>query len=183
MLETITKYYDNESMFHGFIPHIMGTRFDMLIIHSSPDRLNHIWSDITNELEGLDKLLNRFDPASEVARLNALQPQAPILISKELENIFQLSQYYYENTLHLFDITLKDFSRIRFHNNQYISFAVSGLSLDFGGFAKGYALKKIKHILEQEFIGRFHRFRQQFYFRYGTSSVWRLLESQFREPI
>lgn len=109
MLETITKYYDNESMFHGFIPHIMGTRFDMLIIHSSPDRLNHIWSDITNELEGLDKLLNRFDPASEVARLNALQPQAPILISKELENILQLSQYYYENTLHLFDITLKDF--------------------------------------------------------------------------
>lgn len=101
MLETITKYYDNESMFHGFIPHIMGTRFDMLIIHSSPDRLNHIWSDITNELEGLDKLLNRFDPASEVARLNALQPQAPILISKELENILQLSQYYYENTLHL----------------------------------------------------------------------------------
>lgn len=101
MLETITKYYDNESMFHGFIPHIMGTRLDMLIIHSSPDRLNHIWSDITNELEGLDKLLNRFDPASEVARLNALQPQAPILISKELENILQLSQYYYENTLHL----------------------------------------------------------------------------------
>ena len=150
MLETRCKYYENEAMFHGFIPHIMGTRFDMLIIHSSPDRLNHIWSDITNELEGLDKLLNRFDPASEVARLNALQPQAPILISKELENILQLSQYYYENTLHLFDITLKDFSRIRFHNNQYISFAVSGLSLDFGGFAKGYALKKIKHILEQE---------------------------------
>ena len=82
MLETITKYYDNESMFHGFIPHIMGTRFDMLIIHSSPDRLNHIWSDITNELEGLDKLLNRFDPASEVARLNALHHKLLFSLAK-----------------------------------------------------------------------------------------------------
>lgn len=69
-------------MFHGFIPHIMGTRFDMLIIHSSPDRLNHIWSDITNELEGLDKLLNRFDPASEVARLNALHHKLLFSLAK-----------------------------------------------------------------------------------------------------
>ena len=41
--------------FHGFIPHIMGHDFRHAgdCIHSSPDRLNHIWSDITNELEGL----------------------------------------------------------------------------------------------------------------------------------
>ncbi|KAB6283174.1 FAD:protein FMN transferase, partial [Bacteroides xylanisolvens] len=29
MLETRCKYYENEAMFHGFIPHIMGTRFDI----------------------------------------------------------------------------------------------------------------------------------------------------------
>ena len=43
MLETRCKYYKNEAMFHGFIPHIMGTRFDILLIHSDIDRLNTLW--------------------------------------------------------------------------------------------------------------------------------------------
>ena len=46
MLETRCKYYKNEAMFHGFIPHIMGTRFDILLIHSDIDRLNTLWADI-----------------------------------------------------------------------------------------------------------------------------------------
>ncbi|KAB6330869.1 FAD:protein FMN transferase, partial [Bacteroides xylanisolvens] len=54
-------------MFHGFIPHIMGTRFDILLIHSDIDRLNTLWADIAYELERLDKILNRFDPHSEVS--------------------------------------------------------------------------------------------------------------------
>ena len=42
-------------MFHGFIPHIMGTRFDILLIHSDIDRLNTLWADIAYELERLPK--------------------------------------------------------------------------------------------------------------------------------
>lgn len=137
-------------MFHGFIPHIMGTRFDILIIHSDLNKLKRIWTNITDKLEYLDKMLNRFDPQSEVALLNTLQSQSPIHISKELESILYLCQFYYESTIHLFDITLSDFTRIRLHNKQYISFTPPSFSLDFGGFAKGYALKKIKTILEQE---------------------------------
>ena len=57
MLETRCKYYENEAMFHGFIPHIMGTRFDILLIHSDIDRLNTLWADIAYELERLDKIL------------------------------------------------------------------------------------------------------------------------------
>lgn len=163
MLETISKYYDNESLFHGFIPHVMGTRFDIIIIHPDSDRLNSIWANITNELECLDNMLNRFDPKSEVARLNNLKSQTPVTLSQELADILQLCQYYYEHTLHLFDITLKDFSRIRF-NNQCISFTTPELSFDFGGFAKGYALKKIKSILEQENL-------ENAFIDFGNSSI------------
>ena len=59
MLETRCKYYKDEAMFHGFIPHIMGTRFDILIIHSDFTLLNRIWAVIINEIEHLDKILNR----------------------------------------------------------------------------------------------------------------------------
>lgn len=164
MLETITKYYDDESMFHGFIPHIMGTRFDILIIHPDFKRLSHIWLNIANELENLDKILNRFIPESEISLLNDLKPQSPTSISQELENILQLCQYYYENTFHLFDITLQDFSRIKFHDNQRISFTTPTLSLDFGGFAKGYALRKIQTLLKQENL-------ENAFINFGNSSI------------
>lgn len=152
MLETRCKYYKNEAMFHGFIPHIMGTRFDILLIHSDIDRLNTLWADIAYELERLDKILNRFDPHSEVSKINNHASQSKIQISKELKSILQLCSYYYQTTSHLFDITLKDFSRIQLHEHSYISFTSPDISLDFGGFAKGYALKKIRKFIEQENI-------------------------------
>ena len=65
-------------MFHGFIPHIMGTRFDILLIHSDIDRLNTLWADIAYELERLDKILNRFDPHSEVSKINNHASQSKI---------------------------------------------------------------------------------------------------------
>ncbi len=52
-------------------------------------------------------------------------------------------------TFHLFDITMKDFSLIKF-GNRHIFLPVLGPTLDFGGFAKGYALKKIKELIEQK---------------------------------
>lgn len=150
-------------MFHGFIPHIMGTRFDILIIHSDFTLLNRIWAVIINEIEHLDKILNRFDSKSEVSRLNSLKSQSPIPISTELEEILQLCQYYYERTFHLFDITMKDFSLIKF-GNRHIFLPVLGPTLDFGGFAKGYALKKIKELIEQENVN--HAF-----VNFGNSSI------------
>ena len=138
MLRTETKYYENESMFHGFIPHVMGTRFDMLMIHPNREYLNKLWPVITNELERLERMLNRFDPKSEAAQLK-LSSQTPVPVSPEFGTILQLCRSYYEKTFHLFDITLKDFSLIQFHDNRHISTAYPPLSLDFGGFAKGYA--------------------------------------------
>ena len=163
MSATRYQYYDNESMFHGFIPHIMGTRFDILIIHPDVTLLHRIWVTITNELEYLDRILNRFDPKSEVSKINSLHSQNSIPISAELGNILQLCQYYYEHTFHLFDITLKDFSEIQFCN-RHISLPASELTLDFGGFAKGYALQKIRNILQQENL-------QDAFIDFGNSSI------------
>ena len=74
--------------------------------------------------------------------------QSKIQISKEMKSILQLCSYYYETTSHLFDITLKDFSQIQLHEHSYISFTSPDISLDFGGFAKGYALKKIRKFMQ-----------------------------------
>ena len=104
-------------MFHGFIPHVMGTRLDILMIHSNLPLLNMLWAHITDELERLDKMLNRFDATSEVSKLNSHTQQDSVSVSAELEDIHH--------------IALSNFS----------------VTLEFGGFAKGYALKKIQEIL------------------------------------
>lgn len=139
-------------MFHGFIPHIMGTRFDLLLIHPDPQLSNKLWGILSSELERLEKTLNRFDPESKVTQLNEQLSQQPAPVSEELWDILQLCRYYYEKTLGLFDITLKDFSQINFHNDRHISSGWSGLSFDFGGFAKGYALKKLQELILAENI-------------------------------
>lgn len=165
MLETTTTYYEDESMFHGFIPRIMGTRFDALLIHPDRTQTGQLWSLISNELERLDHMLNRFNPRSEVAQLNnGLLSCQPVQVSEELWTMLQLSFSYYQQTFHLFDITLKDFSQINFHAHRFISSNQENLSLDFGGFAKGYALKKIKEILLAAHI-------QHAFIDFGNSSI------------
>lgn len=164
MLRTETTYYENESMFHGFIPHVMGTRLDVLLIHADPAHLNKLWLDMTHKLERLDRMLNRFDSQSEVAQLNNRSLLSSVSISQELEDILQQCRYYYEKTLHLFDITLKDFSQIQLHGNLHISSTAASLSFDFGGFAKGYALKLIQEILEQGDV-------QHAFVDFGNSSI------------
>lgn len=151
-------------MFHGYIPHIMGTRFDILLIHPDPEQLNNLWLIITKELELLDRMLNRFNPKSEVAQLNEQISRQPVQVSTELWDMLQLCQSYYQSTLHLFDITLKDFSQVVFHTDCSISSANPDLSFDFGGFAKGYVLKKIKKMLLIENI-------QHAFINFGNSSI------------
>lgn len=151
-------------MFHGFIPRVMGTRFDILAIHPGLPLLNMLWSKITDELERLDKMLNRFDAASEVSKLNQQAYQKAVPISAELEDILCSCQYYHEKTLHLFDITLKDFSQVQIRHDHSVSFNNSSVTLDLGGFAKGYALKKIREILLQENI-------EHAFVNFGNSSI------------
>lgn len=153
MLAAEIKYYAQESMFHGFVPRIMGTRFDLLLVGADPIPAERLWMDISDELERLDKLLNRFDPLSEVSRVNATAGRTSIAVSPELATVLRLCAFYYESTEHLFDVTRRDFAQIDFSASGDIRFGDPTLSLDFGGFAKGYALRKIAAMLRGAGIG------------------------------
>ncbi len=164
MLETTSRYIEEEKLFHGFIPRIMGTRFDVLLSDVDLGTGNKCWSQIVNELQRLEKMMNRFDPTSEVSRLNVNASKTPTTVSNELWFILQECKKYHQLTNGLFDITLSDFHNIEFHTNiQSVSFT-KGISLDFGGFAKGYALEKIKEILRNENV-------ENAFIDFGNSSI------------
>jgi thiamine biosynthesis lipoprotein len=161
-LEAESKYYQEEKMFHGYIPYIMGTRFDMVVIHADQDKMNRLWQHILREMSHWEHLMNRYDARSEAARINRRAPSRSFSVSKEMVQILRLCQDYRERTMNLFDVTLgsipfeiQDDTRV---------YQTSQTSLDFGGFAKGYALQKIVSLLKEKGI-------EDAFVDFGNSSI------------
>lgn len=149
-IDTGGAYYEESSMFHGSLKNIMGTRFDILIIDRDRLKTQRIWHDIVFELSRLDQLFNRFDRISETSRINNRATLTPVPVSPEMWSILQNCQIYHRLTLGLFDITLDNFLKVELNKLDHsVFFHKEGISMDFGGYAKGYALVKIKEITHQ----------------------------------
>lgn len=144
-MKTQSTYYERTQMFQGSATEVMGTRLDVVLV-GLPERKSYtVWADITREVSRLDKIFNRFDPQSEVSVLNA--SKVDIETSVDFKDALNLCESYLILTKGLFDIT-------RGGNDD----------LDFGGFAKGYALRKISVILKAAKV-------KNAFINFGNSSI------------
>jgi len=139
------NYYQSSGLYHASFPLLMGTRLDILLLGDNGQQLELVCDDMEAELRRLEKMLNRFDEDSEVARVNSNAQFASVGLSDELWDILLDCRRYYELTDGYFDVTLSDFSKIVFEEEGHqILFDKYGLALDFGGYAKGYALRCVR---------------------------------------
>ncbi len=159
------RYYADESMFHGFIPRSMGTRFDLLLVDIGQEAAVRCWQDIADLLRHLELVFDRFNPDSEVSRVNSAARTDYAATSPELGEAIALCTDYFEKTEGLFDIASGDFYRVRVDNRHGVRFDKAGIALDFGGFAKGYALRRIVQKLRQAGI-------VSAFVDFGNSSIW-----------
>lgn len=128
------EYIEEEQIFHGYIPRVMGTRLEVLTVGMPKEKMAPLWDKLSAKALGLDAMLNRFDPTSEVSILNHSDNPLELEMSEDLSEMVRLADEYYDKTNGLFDI-------------------VDGEGkLDFGGFAKGYFLKKCEEILRSNGI-------------------------------
>lgn len=165
MFESTANYFESSLMFHGSMSIVMGTRFDIILVGEQEERSKQIWGEICSELKRLDKMFNRFDTQSEVSKINSQAVLNPIIVSSEMWEILLDCQKYHSLTLGLFDITRKDFSRVKLDvSNNTVFFNSSDTSIDFGGYAKGYAMNQIQKVLV-EFNA------QQVFVDFGNSSL------------
>ena len=149
------NYYTSSGLYHVSLPLLMGTRLDVLLFGDDKQQLESVWDNAEKELRRLEKMLNRFDDASEVSKVNSNAQFSPVQLSDELWAIVQDCYRYYELTDGCFDVTLLDFSKIIMEEeSRSIFFDKYGLSLDFGGYAKGYALKYVRKHLDDAGIKR-----------------------------
>ena len=130
-MKPVTEYIADGMIFYGEIPHVMGTRLEMLVVGMEEGTVMALWERLHELVFRLDGMLNRFDPESEVSRLNMSGAPAGCPMSAELASVFLLAQEYKTKTQGLFDVTW------------------DGGKLDFGGFAKGYFLKVCGEILRE----------------------------------
>jgi thiamine biosynthesis lipoprotein len=134
---------------------LMGTRLDALLFGDDRQVLENAWNDAETELRHLEKMLNRFDKESEVAKINVDAQFSSVCLSDELWSILLDCRRYYEQTEGYFDVTLSDFGKIIFMEESHsILFDKYDLMLDLGGYAKGYALKSIRKYFADAGIGR-----------------------------
>jgi len=123
------------------------------------------------EIYRLEKLMNRYDPNSQLSQVNRLAAKEPVKIDKDLFDILQKSVYYSKITDNAFDITVgplvdlwrkcaeansmpteKQLAEVKNRigcdklildvNDFSIRFATEGISLDLGAIAKGFAADK-----------------------------------------
>lgn len=129
-------YYEEHLLFHGSVSHLMGTRFDMLVSRLLKEDTDRLWADICRRALDLERMLNRFDPESEVYAYNSGKHAQ----SRELERLIGVCEDYTARTKGYFDITKG-------------TAGTDSVKLDFGGFAKGFLLREIKERLSEAEAG------------------------------
>lgn len=159
------QYYELNSLSHGALNNIMGTKIDVVIYDIDKNLAVDNWKHIKTELEYLDKMMNRFDSESEISKINQHAFNEPVAISKELWFVLHKCYEYYEKTLGFFDITLSDFSKVILCEHNYsVAFISPKIKLDLGAYAKGYALQKIQEQLK-------HKNIHNAFISFGNSSI------------
>ena len=126
---TSFEYIEEGQIFHGYIPRVMGTRLEVLTVGVSKEKMTRLWEKISSKALYLDQMLNRFEPDSEVSVLNHSDNPLELEMSEDLSEMVHLADQYYDKTNGLFDIVDEEGK------------------LDFGGFAKGYFLKKCEEMM------------------------------------
>lgn len=150
----------------------MNTRFSMVLAGMDAGRAETLASDVERELRSHEKLMSRFDAESPVSVLNRQAAKVAVQPPEALWEILTQCRDYWKRTLGAFDITqwpLQDLWRQHLrqggeppeeaialarqdagmHRLQFdeaartVRFEREGVSIDLGGFGKGFALDRL----------------------------------------
>ena len=136
----------------------MGTLFEVLLLGDDEEHLTAVADAILDEVQRVERLLSRFDPRSEISRINRLAASEMVMVDHEVAALLSSCFEAREWTGGCFDITATsqtpacrraaaeiDFDRQR----RAIRFRSTGIQLDLGGVGKGYALDRAAELLAE----------------------------------
>jgi thiamine biosynthesis lipoprotein len=157
------------AIFYGW-GEAMHTRLDVILCHRPQAECEEAFRKIVGELRRLESLLSRFEPSSDIARVNAGAADRPVKVEDEVLDVLKTALRYGAMTGYAFDATYaskKGNPADRLYldpRNREVLFRVRGVSVDLGALGKGYALQKAQEMLLAEGWS-------DFLLNFGNSSV------------
>lgn len=134
----------------------MATLFEVAIPHRGESEAVCLAETLFAEIDRVESLLSRFDPASEVSRLNRSAARVPVRVDSEFFALLALCQEYQRRTGGAFDpagcSTEREgcFDCIELDPaERSVLFQHPAVRLDFGAVGKGYALEGCRRILTE----------------------------------
>ncbi|MDQ3258182.1 MAG: FAD:protein FMN transferase [Acidobacteriota bacterium] len=125
----------------------MGTRFEAFLCGDDAEHLEAVAVAVLEEITRLDGLLSRFNPRSEIARVNRGAGHAPVRVDREVFALLERCEQARRLTEGYFDVTA---SPDRDASEQgalqldaetcTVRFTHPDVTIDLGGIGKGYAL-------------------------------------------
>jgi FAD:protein FMN transferase len=127
----------------------MGTRFEVFLQGDDETHLEAVAVAVLEEISRLDATLSRFDPRSEIARLNREARHKPVRVEREVFALLEQCERARQLTTGYFDIAAEtgggglqlDAERCT------VQFIWPSVALDLGGIGKGYALDRGAELL------------------------------------
>lgn len=153
----------------------MACQCEAVVVHDSLAEATRAAEAALDEVARVESRLSRFDPASEIARINRNASRGPVTLDHELFTLLQGCFTAWHNTHGAFDIAAGSrsdsagqpitlaCSRL-LEPPRAIEFTDPGLQLDLGGCGKGYALDRAADVLRSAGV-------TQACLHAGTSSV------------
>lgn len=135
----------------------MHTRVDIVLCGRQDEAsLMLVVDAIYEELCRLEKMANYYDAESELARLNRTAAASPRPVSRELYTMLTFCIDAYTRTGGCFDVTVHsaDYTPQTIQNIQLspeartLCFLQPGVTINLSGFLKGYALDRIREVLQ-----------------------------------
>lgn len=126
----------------------MNARFAAWLDGADDEHLEAVAVAVEEEVGRLDRLLSRFDPRSEIARVNREAAVRPVRVEQELFALLARCEAARQMTDGCFDITRTGRAALELDAEAVtVQFTHIDITLDLGGIGKGYALDCAREIL------------------------------------
>jgi thiamine biosynthesis lipoprotein len=158
--------------------HAMATRFEIVLHGDNSSRLRGAGEEALAEVERLESQLSLYQPASEIARVNACAARQPVRVTPAVFRLLEHAQRLHRDTGGAFDITIAPLLRcwgfmhgsgswpdpaavaaarrqvgmqhvILDAENLTVQFDIEGVMLDLGAIGKGCAIDRAAETLRE----------------------------------